>query len=70
MKKETLQLSIVFCLIALISTDFITAQSSLIDLEDALGFDKDVKDVPESPIHFLVGIFMVIGTWLGIQKLK
>ncbi|GEM_PF-3597706 len=70
MKKEALQFSIIFCLVVLTSTDFILAQSTLIDLEDALGFEKDVRDVPESPIHFLVGIFMAVGAWLGIQKLN
>jgi hypothetical protein len=39
-------------------------------LEDALGFTETVNDVPEAPIHFLVSLFLAVGAFLGIRKIK
>ena len=46
------------------------AQASADDLNSALGFDSTVNDVPESPIHFLVWLGMIVGSYLGFRKLK
>lgn len=49
----------------------VAAQSASIeDLNSALGFDSTVNDVPESPIHFLVWLGMIVGSYLGFRKLK
>lgn len=47
----------------------ITAQSTIFELEDALGFEENVNDV-ETPIHFLVGLGMLVGSYIGVKKLK
>lgn len=46
------------------------AQASANELNSALGFDSTVNDVPESPIHFLVWLGMIVGSYLGFRKLK
>lgn len=46
------------------------AQASIEDLNNALGFESTVDDVPESPINFLIGAFFVVATYLGIKKLN
>ena len=69
-KIETLKISVWVGLLVLISINQVTAQASAGDLSDALGFNETVDDVPEAPIHFLVGFFLAIGTWVGIRKLK
>lgn len=38
-------------------------------LEDAIGFEENVNDVP-TPIHFLIPLAIVVGVALGIKKLK
>ena len=40
------------------------------DLNSAFGFDDNVNDVPAAPIHFLVYAGMLIGAYLGFNKLK
>jgi hypothetical protein len=40
------------------------------NLNDAFGFDDNVNDVPAAPIHFLVYAGMLIGAYLGLNKLK
>lgn len=46
------------------------AQASFSELESALGFEEQVNDVPESPIHFIVYLLAIGGMALGIKKLK
>lgn len=46
------------------------AQATAEDLNNALGFNNTVNDVPEAPIHFLVGLGMLVGSYLGFRKLK
>ncbi len=46
------------------------AQANAEDLNNALGFNNTVNDVPEAPIHFLVGLGMLVGSYLGFRKLK
>lgn len=49
----------------------INAQSASIeDLNSALGFESTVNDVPESPIHLLVWLGLILGGFLGMKKLK
>ena len=39
-------------------------------LEDALGFTETVNDVPEAPISMFVAVATLIGSYIGIKKLK
>ena len=48
----------------------VNAQASAEDLSSALGFNNTVNDVPEAPIHFLVGLGMLVGSYLGFRKVK
>ena len=55
----------------LISLQQSTAQSADInELNNALGFESTVNDVPESPIHLLVWLGLILGGFLGMKKLK
>lgn len=67
MKKTSVY--IITLLILLVITETTHAQASTEDLNDALGFDNSVSDVPEAPIHFLIGLGMLVGTYLGFKKL-
>lgn len=46
------------------------AQASFQDLNDALGFEEQVNDVPEAPINMFLAIFALVASFLGIRKLK
>jgi len=62
-KKNYLILSLV-----LISLPFIaTGQATLQDLEDAVGFEDDVNDVP---INGLIALGMAVASYLGYKKFK
>lgn len=52
------------------SPQIVNAQTGLSDLEDALGFDETVNDVPEAPIHIFVGFGLLVGSIFGIRKIK
>lgn len=39
-------------------------------LEDALGFNDNVQDIPAAPINGLIGIALAAGAYLGFKKLK
>lgn len=52
------------------ATQVANAQATAEDLNNALGFNNTVNDVPEAPIHFLVGLGMLVGSYLGFRKLK
>lgn len=67
MKKTSVY--IITLLILLVITETTHAQASTEDLNDALGFDNSVSDVPEAPIHFLIGFAMLIAVYIGYNKL-
>ena len=69
MKKTLIYTLVALAIVA--TTQVANAQAaSLDDLNGALGFDNTVNDVPEAPIHFLVGLGMLAGSYLGFRKLK
>lgn len=39
-------------------------------LEEIIGFDDDVRDVPEAPINGLIGVALVAGAYFGFRKFK
>lgn len=67
MKKRFLVLILV-CIAFNLSS--FAQQASIEDLNSALGFESTVNDVPESPINFLIGAFIAVGSILGFRKLK
>jgi len=54
----------------LLFSELLQAQASFQDLSDALGFEENVNDVPEAPINMFLGIVALIGSYIGISKLK
>ena len=66
MKKLKSTTSMIIIILIMMSFNFSFGQS----LEDALGFSETVNDVPEAPIHLLISLFLGIGVFLGIKKLK
>ena len=67
MKKSNVTRFLFVAVLVIVCTNFSYAQASL---EDALGFTETVNDVPEAPIHFLVSLFLAVGAFLGIRKIK
>lgn len=57
---------ILLVIVFLFIFSFTQAQS----LEDALGFNETVNDVPEAPINFLIALGVIIGSFIGIKRLK
>ena len=57
---------LLFSLFALLISVSTFAQN----LEDALGFTETVNDVPEAPISMFVGLAALIGSYVGIKRLK
>jgi hypothetical protein len=61
---------IITILLVFVTIQVTHAQASIADLNDAIGFDSTIDDVPEAPIHFLVGLGMLVGTCIGFRKTK
>ncbi len=67
--KKTLNYTALF-IVLLASIQVVNAQPvTPEDLNSALGFDTQVNDV-QAPIHFLVGLGMLVGAYIGYRKLK
>ena len=65
--KKQIRLLLFFGVLMLTQVSFGQADSA--SLEDALGFTETVDDV-EASISMFVGIVALIGSYLGINKLK
>jgi hypothetical protein len=39
-------------------------------LEEIIGFDDDVRDMPEAPINGLIGVALAAGAYFGFRKFK
>lgn len=48
----------------------IIAQVNAQGLEEAIGFDDNVTDVPETPINGLIALGMAVASYLGYKKFK
>lgn len=59
-----------YSIVLLFVVQFSNGQASFSELESALGFEDQVNDVPESPIHFIVYFLAIAGAYLGIKKLN
>lgn len=57
-------------LIAICFVQFCNGQASAEDISSALGFEQNINDVPETPINTMLGIIALIGSYLGIKKIK
>lgn len=64
--KNKVQLILVIAVVFLTTT----ATQAQTNLEDALGFTETVNDVPEAPINFLVMAAAIVGSVIGIKKIK
>lgn len=62
--SKSIGILILLCL--LFTTQISLGQS----LEDALGFEETVDDVPEAPIHGLVILGLAAGAVFGYRKIK
>jgi hypothetical protein len=71
MKNHKINATQVLFTLALVSLIGLSSAYGQSELEDLFGFDNtNVNDVPEAPIHFLVYAGMLVGTYLGFNKLK
>ena len=69
--RLTLLTLFLILVIFLISLQQSTAQSADInELNNALGFESAVNDVPESPIQILVYFLALTGAVLGYKRFK
>ena len=66
MKKTGLIKKIVFVLLlAIIFMPEVNGQS----IDDAFGFEENVDDVPAAPINMLVYMGLIVGAYIGFNKM-
>ena len=65
-KKNFIVLSLVLVALPFVAT----GQADFSDLENALGFNDQVNDVPESPINGLIALGMAVASYIGYRKFK
>lgn len=69
--RLTLLTLFLILILFIIGLDQTTAQSASVeDLNNALGFNNTVNDVPEAPLDVLVYILAAIGAVLGIKRFR
>ena len=69
--KISKKISTIFLFLSLmLFSNLLQAQANFHDLNDALGFEDTVNDVPEAAIQFFIPLALLIGAYLGILKVK
>lgn len=61
---------ILFTFLLLFVCNFLVAQTGVSEIDDAIGFNPVVADVPDAPINFLIYILAITAGALSLKKLK